>query len=223
MTAHYVLLDARQDQNTVEVPAAQPERAVQMQAALEKLITDGAQHARRATKERRRGEAQFGEGEEAEVMPDQHGLTSNGLFAFIRAFNRIDFFRRRRPTHQLRLNKMRDRPSFKRVIAFMTAFECLTLPVGVWGWMSGLPFWAVMPGALLCGLTGGGFLSVAVYAIQTGYMQRSSTVYRFSERPGLFIMDSIMVTAAIALSVGWPIGYSLQELPKIQSVKVSVP
>ena len=41
MGAHYVLADPRQDQNTIEVPAAQPARVAQMQALLEKLITDG--------------------------------------------------------------------------------------------------------------------------------------------------------------------------------------
>ena len=96
----------------------------------------------------------------------------------------------------------------------MIGFELLTLPVGFWGWRSGLPFWSIVPGAFLSGLVGGGFLSVGVYAIQTGWMQRMSSFYRFSEHPGRFVIDSFMVLLAIILSVAWPIGYSIQELGK---------
>ncbi len=71
-----------------------------------------------------------------------------------------------------------------------------------------------MLGAFLSGLAGGGFLSVGVYAIRTGWMQRMSSFYRFSEHPGRFVMDSLMVLTAIILSVAWPIGYSIQELGK---------
>jgi hypothetical protein len=115
--------------------------------------------------------------------------------------------------------KMPDRPTFKRLLAFMIGFEFLTLSVGVWGWMSGVPFWSVMPGALLCGLTGGAFLDVGIRAIQTGYMQRMSSFYTFSKRPGLFIMDSMMVVVLIALSAAWPIGYSLQELAEMKELR----
>lgn len=117
--------------------------------------------------------------------------------------------------------KRRAQPAFKRVAAFMAGFELLTLPAGAWGWKSGLPFGAVVPGAFLCGLTGGAFLSVAVHAIRTGYMQRMSTFYRFSDRPGTFVMDSLMVMLAIALSAAWPIGYSMQELAKQQPASVA--
>ena len=50
--------------------------------------------------------------------------------------------------------------------------------------------------------------------MQTGFMQRMSSLYRFSERPAQFIMDSLMVLLAVILSAAWPIGYSLQELAK---------
>jgi apolipoprotein N-acyltransferase len=106
------------------------------------------------------------------------------------------------------------RPTFRRIASFMIGFEILTLLVGFWGWWSGLSFWSIMPGALLSGLVGGGFLSVGVYAIQTGCMQRMSTFYRFSDRPGQFIMDSIMVALAVMLSAAWPVGYSIQQLAK---------
>ena len=106
------------------------------------------------------------------------------------------------------------RPTFRRVASFMFGFELLTLLSGIWGWQSGLSFWSIMPGAVICGLVGGGFLSVGIHAIRTGFMQRSSTSYRFSERPGLFIMDSFMVLLAILISVAWPIGSSIQELGK---------
>lgn len=106
------------------------------------------------------------------------------------------------------------RPTFRRDASFMLGFELLTLPVGIWGWMSGLSFWSIMPGAFLSGLVGGAFLSVGVYTIQTGYMQRMSSFYRFSERPGLFVMDSLLVFLAIIFTAAWPIGYSIQELGK---------
>lgn len=108
-------------------------------------------------------------------------------------------------------------PTFKRVFYYMLGFELLTIPAGIWGWKSGLPFWQIMPGAVLCGMTGGAFLSVAVYSIRTGYMQRGFSSYRFTERPAMFVMDAIMVLLAIILSLSWPIGYSMQELAKIKT------
>jgi|GEM_PF-5674278 len=110
--------------------------------------------------------------------------------------------------------KRSNRPAFRRVACFIFGFELLTLPAGIWGWRSGISFGSIMPGAFLCGLVGGGFLSVGVYAMQTGFMQRMSSLYRFSERPAQFIMDSLMVLLAVILSAAWPIGYSLQELAK---------
>lgn len=107
-----------------------------------------------------------------------------------------------------------NRPTFRRVACFILGFELLTLPAGIWGWWSGLSFGAIMPGAFLSGLVGGGFLSVGVYAMRTGFMRRMSGYYRFSERPGQFIMDSLMVFLAVMLSASWPIGYTLQELAK---------
>ena len=98
----------------------------------------------------------------------------------------------------------------------MLGFEIFTIPCGLYAWKAGLPFWEIMPGAILCGLTGGTFLSAGVFTIKTGYMERSSSFYRFSERPFTFIMDSICITLAVALSAAWPIGYSLQELTKLQ-------
>lgn len=115
------------------------------------------------------------------------------------------------------------RPTWKRVLFYMLGFELLTFPAGVWGWQSGLSFWAIMPGAVLSGMTGGAFLSVAVHVIRTGYMQRASSYYSFTERPASFVMDSIMVLLAITLSLAWPIGYSLQELAKLKTPLEEIP
>ncbi len=104
-----------------------------------------------------------------------------------------------------------------RVLLYMLAFELFTVPCGIWGWKSGLSFWSIMPGAVLSGMVGGAFLSIAVYSIRTGYMQRGSSFYRFSERPAMFLMDSIMVLLAIILTLSWPLGYSIQELAKLKS------
>ncbi len=112
---------------------------------------------------------------------------------------------------------MTTRPTFKHVLLYIIGFELLTVPAGIWGWKSGLNFWSIMPGAILSGMTGGAFLSVAVYSIRTGYMQRGSSFYSFTERPAIFVMDSIMVLLAIILSLAWPLGYSIQELGKIKT------
>ena len=100
----------------------------------------------------------------------------------------------------------------------MIGFEVFTIFAGAWGWKSGVPFMAVMPGAFFCGLVGGGFLSVGIHVIRTGYMQRMVESYRFAERPIKFIADSLMVILGVGMSIAWPIGYSIQELAKLRGL-----
>ena len=100
----------------------------------------------------------------------------------------------------------------------MIVFEVFTIFAGAWGWKSGVPFMAVMPGAFFCGLVGGGFLSVGIHVIRTGYMQRMVESYRFAERPIKFIADSLMVILGVGMSIAWPIGYSIQELAKLRGL-----
>jgi hypothetical protein len=81
------------------------------------------------------------------------------------------------------------KPTYRFVASFVAGFELITLPTGVWGWVSGLPFWSIVPAAVLCGIGGGVFLSVLVHTIRTGYMRRGSSYYQFEEWPLLFALD----------------------------------
>lgn len=94
----------------------------------------------------------------------------------------------------------------------MASFQLVTVPIGIWGWHSGLTFWKIIPGALLSGLVGGCFSSVAVHAFKTGYMPIGAIPYRFSEHPVRFIYHSLATLLAVAFSIAWLIGFTLQEL-----------
>ena len=103
-------------------------------------------------------------------------------------------------------------PTWSRYAWFMLGFNLYTLPAGLWGWRAGVPFWDIMPGCLIAGVVGGGFLSVICHVLKTGYMQRSSQFYRFSERPVTFVMDCLLSVMGVALALCWPVGYALQEM-----------
>ncbi len=107
-----------------------------------------------------------------------------------------------------------NRPTFRQTSLFLVLFQFITIPIGFWGWHSGLTFWKIIPGSILSGLVGGCFLSVGVHAVKTGYMPMGANPYRFSEHPLRFIKDSVMALASIIFSIAWVIGFILQELEK---------
>jgi len=106
------------------------------------------------------------------------------------------------------------RPTWSRYAWFAAGFSIYTVAVGIWALGRGIGFWAIMPGCIIAGLGGGVVLSAATYLVQTGYMQRGRSFYRFPERPVTFVMDSIMIVLALALCGFWPVGYTLQESRK---------
>lgn len=106
------------------------------------------------------------------------------------------------------------KPSYKQLLVCILGFEMVSLSSGIWGWKSGLSFVSIVPGSFIAGVVGGAFLSAAIHVVRTGWMERGSIVYRFSDRPITFIMDCIMLFLGITLSLAWPIGYSIQELSK---------
>ena len=112
------------------------------------------------------------------------------------------------------------RYSSRLVVFSILCFELVTLSSGIWGWKAGLPFWEVVPSSFVLGIVGGTSLSVGLIALRSGLMYRYNSSYRFSERPALFIMDSVLILIAIAFCAIFPIAYTVQELPQ-QSKKAN--
>jgi glucose dehydrogenase len=112
--------------------------------------------------------------------------------------------------------RYRSRP----VVFAILCFELVTLSAGIWGWKTGVPFWEVVPSSFVLGIVGGTAFSVGIIAFRTGLMYRYKSSYRFSERPALFIMDSVLILTAIAFCAIFPIAYTVQEQPQ-QSKKAN--